>query len=85
METTNEQREILAAIVQGFPGAHEALRSLRATFPDQEYGRMVGFLYLHGPRGPNLWERFHDRCKDDALILGQDLLAQVGEHGGWEL
>ncbi len=83
MTATDPQfREHVEGVLQGFPGAVECLRALKATFP-AEYGGMVDHLYAHGPRGPRLYEVYHDRCDSDALILGRDLLALESEFSGW--
>ncbi len=78
-----EFRDHVLGVMQGEPDVEQALRGLKGAFPD-EYGTIVDYLYVFGPRGPALAERYRERCGGDALILGRDVLAQVSEFGGWD-
>jgi hypothetical protein len=82
--TDPDYKAAVHGVVQGNPGAVETLFALKNTFEASEYTAMVVHLYQRGPRGPQLVERFKDRCQSDALVLGRDLLAQVSEFQGWD-
>lgn len=66
-------------VVQGDLSAVEVLRGMSKVFDDDEYAAIVNYLAEHGPRGPNLYDRFAERANRDALVLGRDLLAQASE------
>lgn len=76
--------EALKGVVQGHPGAVQTLYGLKSALSEEDYARVVLYLYNHGPRGPNLWRRYADRCNQDSLLLGRDLLAQASEQEGWD-
>ncbi len=83
MTVDPDYQRAVYGVCQGFPGAVEVLHGLKSTFEDEEFERMMRFLFEHGPRGPRLWERYRDRCGEDSLMLGRDLLAQASEYEGW--
>lgn len=78
-----EFEKAVHGVVQGNPGALKVLHGIRESLPFEDFQAIVRHLHERGPRGPNLWDAYSDRCSEDALILGRDLLALAGEWKGW--